>query len=67
MRGKYELPLADKLLGIEIGNNNQTNTLDEIDMFFDSVVTAINIVSSNIPTSKFSKHLRPYWCEERRN
>ena len=62
IREIYEIPLAVRL--DNIGINTQNLDCEYIDQLFNKVVKAITEIGGNIPTSKFRKHLKPYWCKE---
>ena len=61
---KYQVPLGNLLRGLDFDNHEQLNAEEEIDSLFDAVVNAVKEATREIPTSKFSRHLKPYWTDD---
>ena len=61
---RYAGPLTETLVAGHVGVGLNFGDVGEIDRHFDKVVDALRLAAKRIPTSKFARHLKPYWSDE---
>ena len=64
IRVKYTTPLEADLFGLIDVMCKVEIKREDVDKCFDDLIKCITLRSKAIPTSKFKKHLRPYWNEK---
>ena len=61
---KYEAVIAPELDGLAARLASEDITNSQVDEVIDRVIECITDVSTRLPKSRFSKHLKPFWNEE---